>query len=232
MVIQKSASLKEQAYRAIRDAIVSKTIRRDQIYSEKWFADNFRISRTPVREALLQLRSEGLIDVIPNRGVIVRNLTMEDAENIFEMRSAIEGYCCARLARHHEEPEARQVLEQIGKALDRCEESFNREDEMFIHLSAIRYAANPLLIAQFDNVSAMVDVFWWNVIQRPSRRDEVNAEHRKIYDCMCAGDAQGAYEASLEHCAITLEKIREGASFDAPEELRPAETPLAGESAI
>ena len=225
MVIQKSASLKEQAYGAIRDAIVSKTIRRDQIYSEKWFADNFRISRTPVREALLQLRSEGLIDVIPNRGVVVRNLTMEDAENIFEMRSAIEGYCCSRLAQHHGESEARQVLARIGEALDRCEASFNREDEMFIHLAAIRYVGNPLLIAQFENVSAMVAVFWWDVIQRPSRRNEVNAEHRKIYECMCAGDVAGAYAASLEHCAITLEKIREGASFEAPGELRPAELP-------
>ena len=225
MVIHKSASLKEQAYEAIRDAIISKTIRRGQIYSEKWFADNFRISRTPVREALLQLRSEGLIDVLPNRGVVVRNLTMEDAKNIFELRSAIEGYCCAQLALHHEEPEARQVLEQIGKALDRCNENFNKEDELFIHVAAIRYVGNPLLIAQFENVSAMVAVFWWDVIQRPSRWDEVNAEHRKIYECMCAGDAQGAYEASLEHCVITLEKFREGESLDAPEELHPAEMP-------
>ena len=93
------ATLKERAYASIRDAIINRQIRRDMIYSEQWFAEKFGVSRTPVREALLQLRNEGLVDVIPNRGMIIRNLTMDDAKHLFQMRGASEGFCAAHLAR-------------------------------------------------------------------------------------------------------------------------------------
>ena len=72
MEIRKPISLKKQAYEAIRTAVLQRELKRNLIYSEQWFADRFQISRTPVREALLQLRNEGLIEVLPNRGVIDR----------------------------------------------------------------------------------------------------------------------------------------------------------------
>ncbi len=120
MEIRRSATLKEQAYQAILDGIVSQKIQRGQIYSEQWFADSFQISRTPVREALLQFRLEGLMEVLPNRGVKVRTFSRQDALNTFQLRAAIEGFCAANLARHHQEPEARLSLRRIGESLERC----------------------------------------------------------------------------------------------------------------
>lgn len=209
MVIKKSVSLKEQAYKSILEGIVSGRIKRGQIYSEQWFADSFQISRTPVREALLQLRSEGLIEVRPNRGVVVRDLTEEDARNLMQMRSAIESYCAAYMAEHFREPEARASIERIRASLERCHENFNQADEMLIHEEIIRFSGNPLFIDQYDKLLAMIRLFWWEVIQTENRREEVYREHKYIIDSIAVGDPFEARRASMTHSRITLEKIYE-----------------------
>lgn len=221
MAVRKTETLKEQAYGSIREAILSKKIRRDMIYSEQWFADNFRVSRTPVREALLQLRSEGLIDVLPNRGMIIRNLTVKDAQHLFEMRSAIEGYCSAALAKRCHEPEAIAVLDTIEASIARCRDNFNIDDELAIHTLTIDFTQNPLFRDEFHRMRAQIEVFWWDVIALVNRGEEAHREHMQIYECMRAGDAHGAYNASVNHSQITLQRIRERATFDAPAELRP-----------
>lgn len=210
MVIKKSASLKEQAYKEILDAIVTKQMQRGQIYSEQWFADSLQISRTPVREALLQLRTEGLIEVRPNRGVVVRDLTEEDARNLMQMRSAIESYCAAYMAEHFREPEAKASIERIRASMERCHENFNQTDEMFIHEEIIRFSHNPLFIQQFDNLRTKIEVFWWDVIQTNNRREDVYREHKYIIDSIAVGDPYEARRASMTHSRVTLEKIHEG----------------------
>ncbi len=210
MIIQKSASLKEQAYKAILDAIVSKQMQRGQIYSEQWFADSFQISRTPVREALLQLRTEGLIEVRPNRGVIIRDLTEEDARDLMQMRGAIESYCAAYMAEHFREPEAQAAIERIRAAIERCHENFNQADELLIHEEIICFPNNPLFIQQFDNLRTKIEIFWWDVIQTHNRCEDVYREHKYIIDSIAAGDPSEAHRASMDHSRVTLEKIYEG----------------------
>ena len=214
MQVRRSATLKEQAYRAILDGIIRKEITRGKIYSEQWFADNFRISRTPVREALLQLRMEGLVDVLPNRGVTVRTLTRQDARNTFELRAAIEGFCAANLARRRAEPEAQRALARIAEALERCRVDFSQKEELFIHEEIIRFSGNPLFQEQFDNMRTRVNIFWWNVIEAEHRRDQVYEEHKAILDAMTAGDEAGALDASYRHSRITLEVLFERFSFE------------------
>ena len=214
MEIRRSATLKEQAYQAILDGIVSQKIQRGQIYSEQWFADSFQISRTPVREALLQFRLEGLMEVLPNRGVMVRTLTRRDARNTFELRAAIEGFCAANMARRHAEPEAQRSLARIGESLERCREDFSQEDELFIHEEIIRFCGNPLFQEQFDNMRTRVNIFWWNVIQAEHRRDQVYEEHKAILEAMRAGDEAGALDASYRHSRITLDVLFEHFSFE------------------
>ena len=210
MVIRKSVSLKEQAYKAILDGIITGQVKRGQIYSEQWFADSFQISRTPVREALLQLRTEGLIEVRPNRGVAVYDLTEEDARNLMQMRSAIESFCASYMAEHFREPEAKAAIERIRAALERCHENFNQADEMLIHEEIIRFSKNPLFIQQWDNLRTKIEIFWWDVIKTDNRREEVYREHKYIIDSITVGDPVEARRASMTHSRITLEKIHEG----------------------
>ncbi len=208
MTIRKAKSLKDQAYKSILESITSGQMERGQLYSENWFAEHLEISRTPVREALLQLRSEGLIEIRANRGVMVRELTEKDAHDLMQMRSAIESYCSAYMAEHYREARAQASIEKICFALERCHENFNQADEMFIHEEIIDFTKNPLFREQFDRFRTMIDIFWWDIIKdAENRREEVYLEHKAIIESIASGDANAAQQASMNHSHITLEKI-------------------------
>lgn len=215
MEIRKPVSLKKQTYEAIRTAILQRELDRDMIYSEKWFADRFEISRTPVREALLQLRDEGFVEVLPNRGVIIKPLTLEDATNIYHMRAAIEGYCTAYLARHATEKSGIETLKRVEVLLEKCRENFNYTDEMQFHLEIIQYTKNVEFIKLYSRMRSKIDVFW-NEVVNEDRPDEIYEEHKAILDAMKAGDADGARKASERHLMIILERLQQGDLLTAP----------------
>lgn len=210
MVIKKPISLKKQAYEAIRTAILQRELSRDLIYSEKWFADCYQISRTPVREALLQLRDEGLIEVLPNRGVIIKPLTVEDAANIYHMRAAIEGYCAAYLAEHAAEESGIETLKRVEELLEKCRENFNYVDEMQFHLEIIQFTKSVEFINQYNRMRAKIDIFWKEVSAKEGRPDEIYTEHKAILDAMKAGNAEEARKASERHLMIIHEKLQQG----------------------
>jgi len=216
MEVIKPVSLKKQTYEAIRTAILQRELDRDMIYSEKWFEDRFQISRTPVREALLQLRDEGFVEVLPNRGVIIKPLTLEDATNIYHMRAAIEGYCSAYLANHSTEKSGIETLKRIETLLEKCRENFNYSDEMQFHLEIIQYTKNMEFIKQYSRMRTKIDVFWNEVSAKENRPDEIYAEHKAILDAMKAGDAETARKACERHLMIILEKLQQGDLLVAP----------------
>lgn len=210
MEVKKSVTLKRQAYDAIRTAILQRELSRDQIYSEQWFADELHISRTPVREALLQLRNEGLIDVLPNRGVIIKPVTLKDAENVYQMRAAIEGYCAAYLARHAKEKSGIAVLDQIELLLERCHQNFSYSDEVQFHYEIIQYTQNQEFIGQYSRMRAKMDIFWNEIVGKENRHAEIYKEHKAILESMRAGNPDGARAASEKHLMIVFEKIQQG----------------------
>lgn len=219
MEIRKPISLKKQAYEAIRTAVLQRELKRNLIYSEQWFADRFQISRTPVREALLQLRNEGLIEVLPNRGVIIKPVTFEDAKNIFQMRCAIEGYCSAYLAKNAYKKGGIEALERVETILERCREDFNYADELQFHLEIIQYTNNIEFINQFSRMRTKIDVFWNEIVGRENRHAEIYVEHKAILDAMKAGNAKLAQEASDQHLMLVLEKIQQGDLLNPIDEL-------------
>lgn len=83
-------NLTKQAFRYIRDEIIQGKLDGRQHLTENYFAERFGISKSPVREALNRLESEGLISIVPRRGAFVVQLSVHDIEEIFELREALE----------------------------------------------------------------------------------------------------------------------------------------------
>ena len=96
--IPKNKSLKEQTYDAIKTMILTGKLERGRLYNEMKWAQQLGVSRTPVREALLELSNEGMIDFLPNRGVMIREITIKQVREVFEIRYIIEGYATRTLA--------------------------------------------------------------------------------------------------------------------------------------
>ena len=127
------------------------------------------------------------------------------------MRSAIESFCSGFLALHSREAAAVAALDRIEEAVERCHRNFNQEDELFIHEETIRFSGNPLFAEQFEHMRTKIEIFWWDVIEKENRREEVYWEHKEILDRMREGDFFGACQASSRHSEITLQRILEGA---------------------
>lgn len=87
-----------RAYRELRAAIVEGQYRPGQRLVEQRIAEECELSRTPVREALRQLHAEGLVQMEPNRGSVVRMISVDDLVDLYELRSRLEAYAVERAA--------------------------------------------------------------------------------------------------------------------------------------
>jgi len=83
-------NLTQIAFKHIRDEIIRGKLNGRQHLTENYFAARYGISKSPVREALNRLESEGLITIVPRRGAFVVNLSVQDIEEIFDLREALE----------------------------------------------------------------------------------------------------------------------------------------------
>lgn len=86
-------SLSSRVFHTIRENILSGKYATDEELKEKNIGEELGVSRTPVREALRQLELEGLVTIIPNKGAYVVGISKKDIQDIYEIRSRLEGLC-------------------------------------------------------------------------------------------------------------------------------------------
>lgn len=82
-------SLGQRVFHRIREDILAGKYKKNEELKEKTIGEELGVSRTPVREALRQLELEGLVTIIPNKGAYVVGLSVEDIQDIYEIRSEI-----------------------------------------------------------------------------------------------------------------------------------------------
>ncbi len=97
--IKKPLPLAKIALKSLRDSILSGKLVPNETYNEIALAKKLGISRTPVREALLELSSQGLITFLPRVGVRINHFTEQDVKEIFELRKAIELFAVAKVSK-------------------------------------------------------------------------------------------------------------------------------------
>ena len=90
--------MQEKAYTHIKEQILSGALREEQIYSETKIAAMIGISRTPVKDALVRLSQERLVDILPSRGFRLHRMSEADIWDTYQVRTAVEGFCVVHLA--------------------------------------------------------------------------------------------------------------------------------------
>src|SRR5574341_1376588 len=81
---------KARVYRALKSAITARQFRAGSVLVQEELCKQFRASRTPVRDALTHLQAEGLVLAMPNKGVVVRDFSPKDVNDIYEVRALLE----------------------------------------------------------------------------------------------------------------------------------------------
>ena len=108
------SSKSESAYTTIKDLIMKGRLTRDDTVSVSLLASKLEMSKTPVRDALQKLESEGFVRIIPNQGVVVCDLTVGEANYMYELRIALEGTAMGLTARILKSRGGRPASVQLG----------------------------------------------------------------------------------------------------------------------
>lgn len=191
-----------QIFEYLRDAIVSMELRPYQMIAETSLAEQFGVSRTPVREALIKLSNIGFVEVLPQRGTYVTKFSTQKILEARFIREALEVAVAADLASNVTEElvEACQaIIEAQSKAADEDDSiTFQKLDDQFHQMLAqhTQYARVGSLIeaekAHMDRVRNLS-------LQEAGQFKRVLAQHKAIVKAIKAGDANKAQEAMSTH---------------------------------
>ncbi len=122
-------SIREKVYESLRSALFDGRLDPGERLAEEHLAEELRVSRTPVREALHKLESEGLIQPRKTRGFIVSRDSKEEVEELFELRSVLEGHALRIIC----EKASDELLKELGRLIEKAENALRerRIDEVF-----------------------------------------------------------------------------------------------------
>ena len=173
-------------------------------------AEEFGISRIPVREALLQLEAIGLIKINPHRGAVVLGLSVGEVEDIFELRAQLEPQLLALSAQHFtadDYDEMRRLTEEYGHALQAGRVEAWGELNRRFHLGLLRHAGRPRSIDIVSTLLADCDRLTRLQLSTSGDLARADYEHRRIIDLCAAGDivgAMGQLRSHIEHAGRSL----------------------------
>lgn len=213
--------LVEQAYRLIRQRILDNVYPSGYRALEREFAEELSLSRTPVREALLRLQAEGLLELIPRHGARVLPVSAGDMREIYEVLTALESMAAEIVTRR--QPTAAELKPLSGASRDMSAalknddlEAWARADEHF-HRQLLELAGNSVLIQTVQQLWDRAHRARMVTLRLRPRPVHSTKEHNAIVEAIRAGDPEATVRlyrshrqrASFELLAI-LEKARLG----------------------
>ena len=204
-------SLRGRVYESIRDDILSGRYEQNTELKEAAIGAELGVSRTPVREALRQLELEGLVHIIPNRGAFVNTITAKDVQDIYVIRSMLEGLC-ARWATEHITEEQLEDLEETLCLSEYHTGKGNYEklyelDSLF-HEQLYGASNSRILNHVLSDFHDYVKRVRRATIASQGRSVKSTEEHRAIFEAVRSRDADQAEALAREHVKHTIECIQ------------------------
>lgn len=199
----RSESLAQQGYSAIRRAIRDGQIARGQFFSESGLAESLGVSRTPVREALLNLFRDGVVEIVPKRGYRLAELDEAAISEIRLLRVALEQLVVGRLcetATPADIRELRTILE--GKGLS--QEDMYSIDEAF-HIRMAELAGLRQIRREILSVRGKMYLIASGTRVAAMRNDHVVSEHAALVDALERHDCKAARKVITEHVERSID---------------------------
>jgi DNA-binding GntR family transcriptional regulator len=184
--------LQESAYSHVRDKVLSGQLQPNVLYSETRMAAELNISRTPMKDALVRLSQEKLIDILPSKGFCLHVMSREDILQTYQARTAVEGFCAMQLALNRHTPGGQATLRameesvtSMGRFLDREAagtepmDAFLEHDLQF-HQALVDFSGNDELRQLFNSYHYRLYFFALEAFQVEGRLQKACGEHREI----------------------------------------------------
>ena len=184
----------------------------DKLTTES-LARRYDVSRTPVREALIRLEREGVVDATANSGYEIRTPTLDELCDMYEIREALEGLAVAKLAENGASPE---LIAELRGCCDRRRHAANLDemdtgDRQFHALICDSCGSETLqaLVHNYLVLSTVFNVTRYLLKDRPNfNRHDIDLEHERIVDAIEAGNPKLARKLLAEHIAYARKLMR------------------------
>lgn len=200
-------SLSGRVFHKIREDILAGKYLQNEELREKTIADELGVSRTPVREALRQLELEGLVTIIPNKGASVVGISRKDIQDIYEIRSQLEGLCAKWATVNMTEELLNELEENIYLSEFHVQkEHFEQVLELDNKFHEVLYNASnsKMLNHVLSDFHHYVERVRKITLSKPERAEKSIEEHKKIVEAMRNQDAERAEKLATEHIMNTI----------------------------
>lgn len=199
-------TMQEIIYDKLKERIISGVYQPGMRLIASDLAAEFNISRMPVREALTRLGSTGLVELVPYKGAIVNELTVEDYVEIFSIRSVLEGLA-ARLAcpnlTEEDLAQMRAANEEIHNMIAEDDVEFQQVNRTF-HATIWERTKSDRLKTLLSDLYSEASQYRQMVVIHSERLEEIHSEHQQLLDALEQGDALLAEQIIREHYENTL----------------------------
>jgi len=196
-----------KAYDYLKNTVLADPDAEGGFISEQEIAERVGVSRTPVREALLQLAAEELVQLVPNRGAYIAPLTGRDLRDLVELRGLLERFAAQRVLTSGAAPwQAMQdVLDQQARCDDPAAAKEFIELDAHFHTLLVEAAGNSMLSRTYAALRARQVRAGLVALRRSgTRHAEVIREHQAIVTALADGEVEAAQAAIDAHHAETL----------------------------
>ncbi|MFC9330626.1 GntR family transcriptional regulator [Kitasatospora sp. NPDC057015] len=212
--------LRDQVAHALRAALISGELRPGVVYSAPALAADFGVSATPVREAMLDLAREGLVEAVRNKGFRVTELTEGDLDDFTEIRALIEVPTVGLVTR----TATPEQLERLRPAAQAIVDAAGRHDligyleaDRQFHLDLLGLAGNARLVEVVGDLRKRSRLYGLTRLDERGELVSSAEEHLELLDLMISGDAEAAEACMARHLGHVRSLWAEGRA-DAREE--------------
>ena len=213
-----SKPIREVAYETLKHAIITGEIPAGSRIVETEYADRLHISRTPLREALRKLERDGLVEYVVRRGVVVRAFTINDVEEIYTIRNALEMLTLPAIIQNATSEDIRSLREMLSE-MDPFDESNNIPElsprARAFHAALTRISKYNRILRVIEGQDEYITRFSAMAIAKEDRRHTAHQEHYRLVDYVEKRDLESFeklmrkhIERSKETCLLALEESR------------------------
>ena len=199
MTIRQSSTLSASIVATLKERIIAWQYPPEHRMTEEALCREFGVSRSPVREALRVLVTNGFIRRMPNRGYAVRQVSIKDIEELYDLRLALELYALEAVTERGAPPKALATLRDTWQGVAR-EPDGRRGGELAdldaaFHETLAAFFGNEMLLQQLKSINERLYVFRMIDFDKPDRVESTCRQHVAILDRISARDIAGARAA-------------------------------------
>ena len=212
--LQRNQSLQEQAYQALRAAILSGELAPGQRLVETHLAEKLHVSRTPIREAIRQLQHEDLVTIDPNNALRVATFSLTDAVQLYDCRIALEQLAVAGACQNATDSQLQDLnlmvmqAQKLVKGKSSQLTNFQLLDlDYRFHRLLAESSGNLWLRSLLDQVFDKMMLLRIQTIQKNRDVLEIRTEHQRIYEAVAARDAEAAIKVIKDHLIAAKERV-------------------------